>query len=97
MEGHILVVDFRGRIQTYIFNHLPLLAIKFLLLVYHFHLCFGCFMQLSHLMSLLQPRNVRHFPPQTTPLVPQPSILKRKIVAKKKEALETCRERENLK
>jgi len=46
-------------------------------------------MQLSHLMSLLQPRNVPHFPPQTTPLLPQPSILKKKIVAKKKETLET--------
>ncbi len=46
-------------------------------------------MQLSCLMRLLQQRNVPHFPPQTTPLVPQPYILKRKIVAKKKEALET--------
>ncbi len=60
-------------------------------------------MQLNHLMSLhatkkiCKPRNVPHFPPQTTPLVPQPCILKRKIVAKKKEALKTCRERENLK
>jgi hypothetical protein len=50
-------------------------------------------------MSLLQPRNVPHFPPQTTPLVTTIIYFEEKNSSKKEGSIRNirCKERENSK